>query len=62
VRFAEFSPDGQRILTASNDRTARIWEAQTGKEIAVLWGHTEVVWSAVFSPDGQRGLSRLWAC
>ena len=31
---AVFSPDGARIVTASNDRTARLWEAATGQEIA----------------------------
>ena len=36
---AAFSPDGSRIVTASMDKTARIWDAATGKEIAVLRGH-----------------------
>ena len=34
VRSAAFSPDGARIVTASDDRTARIWDAATGAEIA----------------------------
>jgi WD40 repeat protein len=33
VRSASFSPDGARIVTASYDRTARIWDATTGQEI-----------------------------
>jgi WD40 repeat protein len=36
---AAFSPDGARIVTASNDHTARIWDATTGAEIKVLRGH-----------------------
>jgi WD40 repeat protein len=54
VTSAQFSPDGQRIVTASGDKTARIWEAQTGKLLLTLQGHTDVVYSAQFSPDGQR--------
>jgi WD40 repeat protein len=41
VFSAEFSPDGTRIVTASADKTARIWDAATGKEIAVLRGHDD---------------------
>jgi len=36
------------------DRTARIWDAQSGKEIAVLKRHAGIVWSAAFSDDGTR--------
>jgi WD40 repeat protein len=39
VNSAAFSPDGARIVTASWDTTARIWDATTGKEITVLRGH-----------------------
>jgi len=35
-RSAAFSPDGSCIVTASWDGTARIWDAATGEEIAVL--------------------------
>ncbi len=34
VHSAAFSPDGARVVTASDDRTARIWDATTGKELA----------------------------
>jgi len=40
--------------TASEDKTARIWDAATGKEIKVLRGHDGYVFSAGFSPDGVR--------
>ena len=51
---AEFSPDGKRIVTASGDKTARIWDAETYQQIAVLKGHEDAVSSAAFSPDGKR--------
>ena len=54
VQSPAFSPDGRRIVTASGDRTARIWDAATGKSIAVLSGHGDMVLSAAFSPDGRR--------
>ena len=41
VTSAAFSPDGSRIVTASADETARIWDAATGKEITVLRGHED---------------------
>ena len=54
VSSAAFSPDGGRIVTASADRTARVWDAATGREITTLSGHTDVVSSAAFSSDGGR--------
>jgi WD40 repeat protein len=54
VWCAAFSPDGSRIVTASADGTARIWNAATGEEIAVLRGHEHAVNSAAFSRDGSR--------
>jgi WD40 repeat protein len=54
VFSAAFSPDGLRIVTASVDQTARIWNAASGKEIAILRGHDREVRSAAFSPDGSR--------
>ena len=51
--LAAFSPDGSRIVTASSDKTARIWDAATDKEIAVL-RHDDRVNSAAFSADGSR--------
>jgi WD40 repeat protein/tRNA A-37 threonylcarbamoyl transferase component Bud32 len=55
VASAQFSPDGKHIVTGSWDRTARIWNAQTGRgELRLDGGHTSHVNAAVYSPDGQR--------
>ncbi len=110
VRSAAFSPDGERIVTASYDNTAKVWDAATGDELLTLSGHSAVrqrrrlqprwsthrhrqcrpdrqsgtpppeknssplqrhgaVWSAAFSPDGQRivtasrdNTAKVWEC
>jgi len=54
VNVASFSPDGRRIVTASCDNTARVWDAESGKEIALLKAHEDWVRSASFSRDGRR--------
>src|SRR5580658_814101 len=54
VYSAAYSPDGTRIVTASYDKTARIWNAHTGAQLAILSGHGAGVASAAYSPDGLR--------
>ncbi|HEY0987208.1 MAG TPA: WD40 repeat domain-containing protein, partial [Kofleriaceae bacterium] len=39
VRDGRYSPDGEIIVTAGEDRTARVWSATTGRPIATLLGH-----------------------
>jgi tetratricopeptide (TPR) repeat protein/tRNA A-37 threonylcarbamoyl transferase component Bud32 len=51
---ASYSPDGTRIITASPDGTAKVWDAKTGAEILTLKGHENWVYWATFSPDGTR--------
>jgi WD40 repeat protein len=51
VRTAAFSPDGNRVVTASVDGTARVWDKQLAKVLVEL--HQErVINGAAFSPDG----------
>lgn len=52
VNSVAFSPDGTRIVTASEDSTARVWDAKSGASLAELKGHSGRVKSAAFSPDG----------
>jgi WD40 repeat protein/TPR repeat protein len=54
VRSAAYSPDGTRIVTASEDKTARIWDSRTGMQLTQLSGHTDHIASAAYSPDGTR--------
>src|SRR5204863_8945204 len=67
VNAANWSPDGKRVVTASHDGTARIWDAATGAELVVLSGHRGAVDTAAFSPDGRRvvtasvdNTARIW--
>ena len=53
VSDAQFSPDGRKIVTASYDSTAKIWDAVTGKFL-ILKGHKGALNSAQFSPDGKK--------
>jgi WD40 repeat protein/serine/threonine protein kinase len=66
VENVAFSADGARILTASRDKTARLWDAASGKLLASL-NHQGRVFQGVFSPDGTRiltasadGTAKLW--
>src|SRR5262249_14133390 len=67
VSSAEFSPDGNTVVTASPDRTARIWNTSGGDQKAQMIGHDGPVSSASFSPDGRHvvtasddGTARIW--
>ncbi len=57
VATAGFSPDAKWIVTGSWDNSARIWNAETGKDLLKLVGHTGFVNSACFSPDGTHVLT-----
>jgi len=59
VNSAAFSPDGDLVVTAGADRTARIWETR-GNLSAVLEGHGDAVASAAFSPDGTVVVTASW--
>jgi hypothetical protein len=53
VNYAEFSPDGKWVLSASDDHTARIWDTISGGPRTPLLQHTGAVYHATFSPDGR---------
>jgi WD40 repeat protein/tRNA A-37 threonylcarbamoyl transferase component Bud32 len=54
MRSVAWSPDGSRLAAARGENTARVWDVQSGEEIASLPGHTSTVTSVAFSPDGLR--------
>ena len=55
-----FSPDGKYALSGSDDKTIKLWDISTGKEIRTFKGHTSTVRSVAFSPDGKYFLSGSW--
>jgi WD40 repeat protein len=71
VSSVVWSSDGKRLATASDDRTAKVWDADTGKELLTLTGHRNIVMSVAWSPaeteEGQRlatgsgdGTAKVW--
>ncbi|WP_437305670.1 TIR domain-containing protein [Sorangium sp. So ce388] len=57
VTACAVSPDGQRIVSASYDRTLKVWDLASGKLLSTLEGHSGGVTACAVSPDGQRIVS-----
>ena len=62
-----YSPDGQRLASASHDGTVKLWDAASGALVRTLNAHGSGAWGVAFSPDGRRLAScgsdatvRLW--
>jgi WD40 repeat protein len=51
------TPDGQHVVSASMDRTLKVWELATGRAVATLAGHTNVVVACAVTPDGRHVVS-----
>jgi tricorn protease-like protein len=52
-----FSPDGRQVISGSGDKTLKLWDVATGREIRTFTGHTNSVNSVAFSPDGKQVIS-----
>ncbi len=67
LRVVQFSPDGEKVVTASFDRTARVWDARTGQPLIPAMEHAKSIGGVEFSPDGRRivtasddSTARIW--
>jgi WD40 repeat protein/tRNA A-37 threonylcarbamoyl transferase component Bud32/tetratricopeptide (TPR) repeat protein len=66
VLSTQFSPEGQRVVTACIDGTARVWDARSGQPLTEFLRHEGPVYQAEFSPEGERVVTaeakkvRIW--
>jgi len=67
ITRAAFSPDGKQVATISEDRTLRLWDAETGALLATHSGHEKTIHAVAFSPDNRTavttssdGTARFW--
>ncbi len=60
ILHAAFSPDATRVITASADHTARIWDATQSKPALFILNHKDRVEHAEFSPDGRYVVTASW--
>ncbi len=52
ISSVAFSPNGEVIASASDDKTIKLWRVQDAQEITTIAGHTNSVHTVAFSPDG----------
>ncbi|WP_298906029.1 serine/threonine-protein kinase [uncultured Nostoc sp.] len=52
INSIAISPDGQTLVSASNDKTIKVWNLKNGEEIFTITPDTDTVKSLVISPDG----------
>ena len=60
IGFVAFSPDGRTALTCSDDNSARLWDAATGRPVGSPLEHVGTVVHAAFSPDGAFLVTTGW--
>ena len=62
-----YSPDGRLVATANGDKFPKLWDAATGRLVATLGEHKDIVYNMAFSPDSRllatetnKGVVHLW--
>ena len=51
IRSVHYSPDGRFVLSTSDDRASRIWDAKKGNAVSETVHHDLPVFASAFSPD-----------
>lgn len=57
VRCVAVTPDGQTVVSGSNDKTLRIWDLAKEKCRTTLRGHFDIIWRVAVTPDGRTAVS-----
>ncbi|MCT7954377.1 NB-ARC domain-containing protein [Laspinema palackyanum] len=57
VYAVTITPDGKQAVSASEDKTLKLWDLATGSELATLTGHSNSVYAVAITPDGKQALS-----
>ncbi|HEX8107473.1 MAG TPA: WD40 repeat domain-containing protein [Kofleriaceae bacterium] len=60
VTACAVTPDGRHVVSASQDKTLKVWELASGRALATLEGHTGVVTACAVMPDGRHMVSVSW--
>ena len=48
----DFSPNGKQVVSGSYDKSVKLWNVETGTELSTMNGHSGLVMSVCFSPNG----------
>ena len=57
VRAVALHADGRRAVSASDDKTLKVWDLESGACLRTLEGHSDQVWAVALHPDGRRAVS-----
>jgi WD40 repeat protein len=52
--------DGKRAVSASDDKTLKVWDSESGRELRTLKGHSHSVYGVAVTPDGKQAVSASW--
>ncbi len=57
VNALAVTPDGKQVISASDDKTLKVWNLETFQEVSTLTGHSDWVYALAVTPDGKQVIS-----